>query len=183
MSTAGKDFETAKLGYEMATQLWIYEGNSIWSKFNTMLVAHSIAIAAVAQLNTPIVWLIAAVLGVLVCLIWRSWMKRGFETIDCWINTAKEIEQNYFSPTISNVQKGGDFAEGKSILFDFNGNPKTLKMSKLGQRWSVRDSANKIIYLFMIVYVIIIFFNLYKIICCCCCNPSHFCCSCCNSSH
>jgi len=39
--------ENAKVGYQVAIELWIYEGELVWSKFNVMLVANSIVLALV----------------------------------------------------------------------------------------------------------------------------------------
>ena len=39
--------EDARLGYQVATDLWAYEGQLLWSKFNAMLVANSIVLATI----------------------------------------------------------------------------------------------------------------------------------------
>jgi hypothetical protein len=40
--------DNARIGYQVAAQLWAYEGQGLWSAFNAMLVANSIVVAAEA---------------------------------------------------------------------------------------------------------------------------------------
>jgi len=39
--------EDARIDYQVATTLWTYEGQLVWSKFNAMLVANSIVLAVI----------------------------------------------------------------------------------------------------------------------------------------
>ena len=41
------DLDNARVGYQVAVSLWIHEGELIWSKFNALLVANSIILAAI----------------------------------------------------------------------------------------------------------------------------------------
>ena len=46
--------ENARVGYTKAVDLWIYMGGEVWSRFNVMLVANSIVLAAVGILASAI---------------------------------------------------------------------------------------------------------------------------------
>lgn len=46
--------ENARVGYQVATNLWVYEGTTIWSKFNALLVANSIILAMVGLSFRPV---------------------------------------------------------------------------------------------------------------------------------
>jgi len=45
------DNSDARVGYESAINLWVYQGEQIWARFNVMLVANSIMIFAITNTN------------------------------------------------------------------------------------------------------------------------------------
>jgi len=114
--------QDARIGYQVAINLWVYEGQLIWSRFNAMVVANGIILAAISVLLTtervdwkPLVGLSA--LGIVLCLIWALMTARGFDYHDYWIRSARELEKGHLN-TVRTVSRGGEFAEGQQVEFD-----------------------------------------------------------------
>lgn len=151
----------------MAHQLWIYEGNSVWSKFNTMLVVNSITFAVAAELHKPVIWVCVGIVGIIVCIAWYSWIERGFNTIKYWVNTAKELENTHLGPQVKNTQRGGDFAEGRSVTFEIAGKQEKMEINGLFSRWRIEKSSKLAIKLFIFIYFIAAVVNGYSLCCPC----------------
>lgn len=151
---SNSSFEAAKLGYEMAIQLWIYEGNSIWSKFNVMLVVHTILFNLLASKESSNYISHISAFGIVISLLWLIMTKKGFYSLDYWIYTARELEENHFNNIIKNVKRGNKFTSGSKITFAFKGN-NSLKIQKPLNWLNNRFSAYIIIYLIIFVYIYI----------------------------
>lgn len=159
------NFESAKLGYEMYIQLWIYEGNSVWAKFNAMLVANGIVFAAFTQIESKLTLVLLGILGVLLCIGWYTITIRGFKAIDYWIFSARELEEQYLSSSLTGVKRGSDFFGGKQVVFNFGKRPKKLKMPGYSNWINNRNSSFFIISLFAISYIIFITYNFFGMYC------------------
>ncbi len=101
----------AEIAVQLSVNLYMYEGNLIWSRFNAMLVLHGIVIAATAQLITAIVdksstttaipllrvaAIILACVGIASCIAWQALMTRGFAYHDQFLKRAQDIAIKHF---------------------------------------------------------------------------------------
>jgi len=161
--------ETAKLGYESAIQLWIYEGDVIWSKYNAMLVANSIVMgilgfAISSNSGTfPKYYIIGlVVVGIVLCLAWYQLMKRGYDTVVYWIFSALEIEANHLSPTLEILQRGRKFSSGEKVEFKIGDSILTHQASKFHQMFRVVTTGNIVIGIFVMLYLVVLGFILFK---------------------
>jgi hypothetical protein len=148
------DIEKVRFGYQMITNLWFYEGNLLWSKFNALLVANSILLASLGLLikfestfsKSLSIWIPLA--GIILCTLWFFLTKRGFEYYDYWISNARKIEEDYPNDFLPIVSRGHDFVEGKD---------KEMRMGFLARFIKARKNSYVIIFLFFITHLIIFF--------------------------
>ncbi|MCE7925626.1 MAG: hypothetical protein DYG98_21450 [Haliscomenobacteraceae bacterium CHB4] len=161
--------EVAKLGYETAVQLWIYEGELIWSKYNAMLVANSIVMGILgfaissSNVSVPKYYMIGlCVVGIVLCLAWYQLMKRGYDTLIYWVFSALEIEANHFSPTLEIFQRGRKFSSGEKVEFLIGDKKLEHKASKTHQLFRVATMGNLVIAIFVMLYLVILGFTVFK---------------------
>jgi hypothetical protein len=140
--------DTARIGYQVATSLWIYEGGLIWSKFNALLVANSIILAAIVLALTTsngiprLAGLFSTAMppiGIVLCWLWLSITRRSFAFHSHWIDSAREIEKRFPGQVVTTVADGRDLAKHSR----FRGLPR------------VETSSYLIIGLFAVFYVIL----------------------------
>lgn len=67
--------ENARVGYQVATSLWVYEGETLWSKFNALLVANSIILGSIGLSMTASSRLVLfsvgmPIVGIILCGLW-----------------------------------------------------------------------------------------------------------------
>lgn len=133
--TAETQVENARCGYQAAIQLWIYEGNLIWSKFYVMLVANTLILTAYGFVRTDhsapgsLRHGLPAI-GIFLCVIWLLTTKRGFDNYKYWIFSAREIEEQHLDPVVT-VQRGGQYADGESVSLRIAGTAKIMRMSRI----------------------------------------------------
>ena len=65
--------------------MWVYAGNLLWSKFNALLVAHSLVLAAYGFLSAanPLPTAFSRglpIAGLILCVVWALLLRRGFDT-------------------------------------------------------------------------------------------------------
>ena len=94
--------ENARVGYQVASNLWIYEGGTLWSKFNALLVANSVVLSALGlsmSAASPLrVFSIGMpVVGIILCVMWFLLTERSFRFYKYWIWSAREIEEQYLN--------------------------------------------------------------------------------------
>lgn len=106
------DSEDARVGYQVAVSLWLYEGNLIWSRFNVMLIVHSLVVAGIVQALlaqqsvSTIVAIGLSVFGFVMCVIWYGLIARGFDYQDYYVKTARELEEHHLAPTVQTTVNG-----------------------------------------------------------------------------
>ncbi|CAD6491838.1 MAG: hypothetical protein ANIMEMIM_00228 [Candidatus Argoarchaeum ethanivorans] len=156
--------EDARIGYQVATNLWTYEGGTLWSKFNAFLVANSIVLASIALSMTvssrlAVFSIGMPVVGIILCGFWFLLIKRSFEFYIYWIFSAREIEEQHLSEPVQTISRGGKFADGKKVEIIIGGEKKQLQMSRLG-RLPVRWVSYLIVVLFSVMYGVIFIINI-----------------------
>ena len=109
-SAASTSVEDIRVVYQAAVAAYTYEGTQIWSRFNAMLVAHSILLAINGQLlldpaNRYYVLAIAlAAVGFLMSLLWLVITMRGFAYHDAFVTAAKQQEARLSTSFLRDVQ-------------------------------------------------------------------------------
>jgi hypothetical protein len=152
--------DNARVGYGVATSLWTYDGNLIWTRFDAMLVANSIVIATTGVLLSvggSKDWIAFAFpfAGLAICVLWWAMMVRGFDYYKYWIYSAKELEERYLSGQIKTVSRGGVFADGKKVYFHLNEGETAHEMRPWG-RIKVEHLAKFVVLVFASIYVTIL---------------------------
>jgi hypothetical protein len=97
--------ENARLGFTVLADLVALVSQEIYSRFNIMLTANSIIIAAVVlaltsehQLPQPLSQLLPAV-GILLCIVWWLFNHHGVYWQTVFRREAHRLEQEHFSDT------------------------------------------------------------------------------------
>ena len=152
--------EDVRSGYNAAINLWIYEGQTAWARFNVMLVAHSIILAllgfSTTNANAPLTSLVLPVMGILLCLAWWLLMKRAFDYYFYWIWSARELEARFPSNVVKTVSRGGTFAAGKPVTLNFDDKDHVLQMSWFSRSITVKAISQFVILVFAVVYLIVL---------------------------
>jgi 4-amino-4-deoxy-L-arabinose transferase-like glycosyltransferase len=156
-----KKWKNALIGYQTAIDLWTYQGEQVWARFNIMLVANSIVVTAIvltisSQKLLPIFTKLLALIGFILCLFWYLLIKRESEYADYYINSARELEEQYLAPIIKTVSRGASFANGNKITLKINKKEKELQMSRMARFRRTKDISFYTIWLFIFLYITII---------------------------
>lgn len=145
--------EDARTGYQAAVDLWTYEGEQNWARFNVMLVANSIIIAVLgltltSQERLASMSIVLSIVGLILCAAWFVITKRGFDYQNYYVMSARELEERFLSNVIETASRGGTFAQGCPVSIQIDGKPKTLRMS----RWSRIASAGRVSLIVVLVF-------------------------------
>jgi hypothetical protein len=149
--------EATRIGYEIAVNLWTYEGGLCWSQFNAMLVANSIVVAvlgfaAASQKSLLIISYGGPFLGMALCALWIVLVARGFSVMKYWIWSARELEGKLPLDVVKTVSRGAIFAMGRPVTFMFDGQPHTHQLSWIARRNTAQRTAKLIIAIFVALY-------------------------------
>lgn len=137
--------QKALVGYETAVHLWTYQGEQWWARFNIMLLANSMVVAAVTVVLTSspsdTVWtLLLRVLsvalplgGVALALFWLALISRENVYADYYVWSARELEEQHLHDTVKTVWRGRELAEGKTVQIVTDGSPRPLRMAGLAR--------------------------------------------------
>lgn len=159
--TEQSEVENARVGYQVATSLWVYEGESLWSKFNALLVANSIVLGSIglamgASSRVVVFSVGMPIVGIILCVFWFLLTKRSFDNYIYWIFSAREIEERFLINSVKTISRGGDFTDGKEISLQIGSKPRKFQMSRLGRLLRVRWISYFIIGLFLVMYTLIL---------------------------
>ena len=130
--------EDARAAYAAAVSLWTYEGDTIWARFNAMLVANSVILALIGLLYgvadiPPLFKKSLPIAGLVLCGVWLIITKRAFDYYTYWILSARELEEEHLSPVAKTISRGGAFAAGEKVSLRVGGKTVTYRMSWLGR--------------------------------------------------
>ena len=117
----GYKIENIRIGYQTAIEMWAHCGDEAWSRFNVMLVAHSIliAIAGSALLrDSPLIYLtfILSAAGLFLSILWGIMMERAFAYQNYFLLSARDIEENGSMAPIETISKGKKFETIEDFL-------------------------------------------------------------------
>ena len=113
--------ENNRIGYQAAIDMWAHCGDEAWSRFNVMLVAHSIliAIAGSALLkDKPLILLtfILSVAGMFLSFLWAIMMERAFAYQNYFLYSARDFEENESVDPVKTIFKGKSFENIEEYL-------------------------------------------------------------------
>src|SRR4051794_9123440 len=83
--------DNARIGYQTAISLAIFEGNLVWSRYGSMLLIHTIILSAVgitsnaAQPAKGMIWVGLSLIGLALCLPWWIVNNVGFRHFFAWM--------------------------------------------------------------------------------------------------
>ena len=150
--------ENARVGYQAAVDLWTYEGEQSWARFNVMMVANSIVIAVIgvaltSQSPLPVLTVVLPIVGLVLCAVWFLIMKRSFDYQTYYVLSARELEEHYLADPVKTVSRGGSFADGKPVSVEINGNLRTLRMSRWSRIVRAQWASYIVVGVFVVVYI------------------------------
>ena len=114
--------ENARLGYQVAVNLWTYQGNLNWNRFNAMLTANGVIVSVIGLVLssesrlTAFVVVLPAV-GLVLCALWAVFAARGFAYHKYWSSRARELEESYLAPAVRTVSRAGSPRKGGEVVF------------------------------------------------------------------
>ena len=163
--------ENARVGYQVATTMMITESEIFWSKFNTLLLANSIVVGAIVLSMTteqPIIVLkilsiVLSSLGIVLCILLFSILKRSEGYFKNWTYSARQIEEEYLKDTFDILRRGADLSDGKTVYFRLGDERKPHQISCWG-RFRIGKSSSWIIVCFISIYIILFLIGIYNLL-------------------
>lgn len=148
-------------GYENAINLWIYSGQEVWARFNIMLSANAIIIAALTLIiseNNPkqLFQIVLAVMGIILCICWGILNQRSNSFANYYTKSAREIEEKYLDNYISVVSRGCNFAEGDTVELKLGNEKKKLKIPCPANMFRAIHISTFIIFSFIFFYILVL---------------------------
>ena len=113
--------ENVRVGYEVAVNLWTYQGNLNWNRFNAMLTANGVIVSVIgfvlsSESRLTAFAVVLPMVGLVLCALWTVFAARGFAYHKYWGLQARELEESYLAPAVRTVcrakspEKGGEVA-------------------------------------------------------------------------
>jgi hypothetical protein len=159
----------ARTAYQVAASLYMQENTVTWSRFNIMLTANSIILAATGVAaggshQLPLLAFLLPIAGCILCYTWWEMMKRGFVYHDIWRDAAYALEQQFFAEApvsklvpIQTLYYGEQYrSDGKtkiSIGDEVRDYPRSKETSPPKGKVRARTYAERVIILFVCLYV------------------------------
>jgi amino acid permease len=114
--------ETARVGYEVAVNLWTYQGSLIWNRFNIMLTANSVIVSVIGMLlssdaDLTVFAVLLPIVGLVLCLVWTLLAARGFVYHKYWGSRACELEEAYLSGVVRTVSEAKSSRDDSRVKF------------------------------------------------------------------
>jgi len=151
-----QEVENARVGYQVAVDLWIAETTLRWSKFNAMLVANSLVLAALAFCQPILPAYMVAIAGLWLCAVWFLAARRGSDYHDFYIANARSLEERHLKPAVL-VSDGARFSAGDRVTVKL-GDDKSIDQQMSAPRWvSVRVLSLSVVWLFVFIYLRVLF--------------------------
>ncbi len=121
-----------QVSYEQAIELYMYEGQLVWSRFQSMLVMNTILFGAIGislSSNKPneFILIVLSFIGFLLSVILFVATIRGFASNKFWALCAREIEES--SKKLKLFKKRNDFRNDLAVIFNFK-DPKTKRNTR-----------------------------------------------------
>ncbi len=141
---AGKS-ENARVGYQSAIELMVFEGNLVWARYGLMLLAQTIILTAIGlTADTPmsirmIILIGLSVVGLVLCVVWWLVNDIGFRYFFYWTFAARELEEGFLTP-VRTLSRGMPFADEDAVTLLPDGQRRKLKIRSADRRRMVMSS-------------------------------------------
>jgi hypothetical protein len=163
--------ENARVGYQVAAQLWAYEGQGVWSAFNAMLVANAIVVAAEGVgtegwlgKQEALRWILPS-FGLVLSLLWWLLVDRGFAIHNYRVLSTRQLEQQQMMP-VETIARGGDLSDGRLISLEFpDGSARDVQIPFLARLFRGRELALGVVALFASFHVVVLCLALRSLVC------------------
>ena len=144
------------IGYQTILNLYIYEGNLTWNRYNVMLVANSILIASIGILfsnlsDHSVMILVLIVAGITLCCFWYSLTQQGFKTCKHYYWSAIDFE-NRFLKHHANIFSRTELRAKEDSIYLINGKNEVLEKKYFKKKLTVKVCALGSIWIFLIIY-------------------------------
>ena len=156
--------QKALAGYQAAIDLWTYQGEQWWARFNVMLVANSIVIAG-AMLARPstaadegstlfvgVFPVLLPIAGLALCVAWWLLIEHERAWAMYYVASARELE-GCLSPCVETVSRGRCFAQGKEVRI--RNEPGQTQM-RWFERVPARHIGRSVIAVFFLLYLFLL---------------------------
>ena len=171
--------ENARVGYQMAIDIWLRELEIAWVRFDAMLVANSVLVAVTGALIAAVIdpliatqksssspyapWLgiymiPLPVMGILLCVLWLLLTERTLDYRPLWERFALELEQKPLLKPIRIISRLKQFSKGDDVKFDLMGPSEPLRFGWLG-RLRTRYAGRLVILVFFMLYFFLCVFG------------------------
>lgn len=150
----------AIVGYQAAVNIWVAQTQLIWSRFNVMIIANSIILAAIGlamwgnhPLSVPFTRALCLA-GLVVSLAWLVAYRRASQLSSYFLSSARELEGQLTEPVVT-ISRGIMFSEGKEVTLTIDGEKKKLRLSWLARTGLAENESfyHVLVAIFMVLYV------------------------------
>lgn len=153
--------DDARMAYQSAIALWTYEGELLWAKFNAMLVAHGLILAAIslgcdAHTSMPLFRDVLPIAGLALCVLWWLIHRRSFDYSHFWTLAARQLEQRFFCKEVQLVSTGADFAHGHDTEMMLDGHQRAVHLTVRGRWATTKHISEVVILVFALLYASIL---------------------------
>jgi len=152
INLANDKIENAKFGYQMALQMVEILGEEIYSRFNAMLTANSIIIAAYVLIFSEnnkmpdFLRIFLPIFGIILCVIWIVYILTGIYRQRQYRSEAKRIEKEYFNSTF------------KLLNFDYSKDPCLIKCFRF------KGTSISVIIIFVLLHLTVLLYLCHKLL-------------------
>ena len=155
--------DDARLAYETAVSLAIYEGELIWARFNAMLLVNSIIAGAIGFVvndrqgqTLGSISFGLTIVGMVLCIFWTCLITRGFRFYRYWIFSARELESRT-NPALKILSRLSDFSSGQPVKFNLDGQEHILRMDWSARLMTAQQVSLATVAIFFIMYLFAFF--------------------------
>lgn len=176
-----RQFENARVGYQVAASLEANEVRALWSRFNAMLTANGIIIGVIGwSLNSAItkkipllmgIPIVMSLFGLILCASWYLLVVRKQKYCKYLMLSARELEQRWLYEPVETLARGGALTEDRGLKH--KGNPVEIKLGdqtrtiwmRRREKLKTQKVSNFIIGLFGFPYFVSLIFSLWTLTC------------------
>lgn len=151
--------DDVRAAYQGAIDMATHEGDSVWARFNVVLVANSIILLALTTSTSDLPRHFEVALsigGLILCAAWLIVTKRGFTYETYYVISARGLEQKMAGGSIRTLSDGKRLSKGEVITIDGD---------KVTMSWLARLNARRVAYVMIWIFVAAYSFLIFKTVC------------------
>lgn len=169
MPTRINKYQKLSLLYESAISLKSHEGSLIWSRFSAFMIVNTLVFAMIGLLlenNKTIYIPIISIIGLILTSLWFLSTMRGFEAIEYWNSSIREIEERMLEgEVIPSLYIRGEryFKQNREVEFTFDDpkNPYILQRGCLTRCFHLNTRGTAYISIILILFMYLVILALY----------------------